>query len=192
MMATMDAKAARDTVTEYFSQGKFPEGIRLLEEHEKNLPAHVRLECWGNLNFYRRELQEAIHAYESAIALEPDYVIARYQYLVGVQLERAKDFTGAFKRYQAAIGAEPTFVDAYVELGGLLVKVGDFEGALQCYRDAVRLDPSDPANHHNLKAVLGRLAEKDPNRYGTELEAANIACETAAQGKPKKLTAHRW
>jgi tetratricopeptide (TPR) repeat protein len=189
----MDIKGVRDAVIQHFSRKEFADGVCLLEENEKNLPAHVRLECWGTLHFYKGEFQKAIHVYESAISLDPAYVIARYQYLVGVQLERAKDFVNAFKRYQAAIEAEPSFVDAYVELGGLLVKVGDLAGALQCYRDAVRLDPSDIANHHNLKAVLGRLVEAEPDRYKADLEAATTACEEMAHvGKTKELSAHRW
>jgi tetratricopeptide (TPR) repeat protein len=39
-----------------------------------------------------------------------------------------------------------------------LEKVKDYEGAAQCYRDAVRIDPKDPTNLYNLKAVLGQLA----------------------------------
>src|SRR4051812_37662894 len=101
---TMDAKSVRDTVTEQFSQGRFAEGVRLLEQHEMALPPHMRLECWGNLHYYRREFQEAVRVYESAITLQPDHGIARYQYLVGVQLERTGEFVKAFDRYQAAIG----------------------------------------------------------------------------------------
>lgn len=189
----MDVKELRDTVTQYFCQEKFSDGIRLLEEHESKLPAHVSLECWGNLYFYKRELQKAIDSYEAAISLSPDYLIARYQYLIGIQKERAADFVSAFKRYQAAIEVEPTFVDSYVELGGLLVKIGDFEGALRCYRDAVRLAPADIANHHNLQAVLSRLTQANPDRYEAELEAVKAAAEQAAQGcKPKQLPEHRW
>jgi tetratricopeptide (TPR) repeat protein len=188
-----DIKAVRDEITECFSHASFNQGSDLLAKYEALLPEHIKLECEGNRHFYKRELQEAVRCYEAAIGLMPDYLIARYQYLVGIQEEREGKFVDAFKRYQAAIEIEPTFVDSYVELGGLLVKAEDFQGAAQCYRDAVRLDPSDVANHHNLKAVLGKLAQADFDRYGDELAAAEAACDAVAQANtPRELANHRW
>ena len=137
------ATQIRDSVTSLFIEGRFGDGLRLLSQHEAELPVEVRLECVGNLHFYRRELQEAVVEYEAAIAVSPAHMISRYQYLVGTQEEKKRNFVGAFKRYQAAIEIDRSFVDAYVELGGLLVKVGDLVGAVQCYRDAVRLAPDD-------------------------------------------------
>jgi tetratricopeptide (TPR) repeat protein len=185
--------SVRDAITAHYVAGRFEEGDRLLAEQGVALPEHVRLECEGNRLFYERKLQEAVYRYEAAIRLAPDYGIARYQYLVGTQAEREQRFVDAFKRYQAAIGAEPTFVDAYVELGGLLVKADDLAGAAQCYRDAVRLDPADVGNHHNLRAVLSKLAQAEPERYRDELAAADAAHQEAAKRQPaKELRAHRW
>lgn len=176
-MSIEDANAVRDAVIEHLSRRRLNQGAQLLEENALHLPEAVRLECQGTLHFYRGELQEAVRCYEAAIALVPERVIARYQYLVGVHEERAGDIVDAFKRYQAAIEADRGFVDAYVDLGSLLVKVNDLEGAATCYRDALKLEPLEPVNHQNLLAVLGRLAQQDPARYGAELKAAEAAYE---------------
>lgn len=193
MTLTQEGKAVRDVVTGHFAKHRFDEGVRILQEQGSSLPEAVRLECSGNLHFYRREMQAAIRCYEAAIKKAPDHAIARYQYLVGTQEERQQNFVEAFKRYQNAIDAEPTFIDPYVELGGLLVKVGDFEGALQCYRDSVRLEPLDLANHHNLKAVLGRLVQLDSGRYQEELSAAEAAYQKIAQqSASRSLADHQW
>lgn len=164
------AKNIRDEVTKRLSQQQFDEGLKLLESNAATLPEHVRLECMGTHHFYRKDFQAAIRLYEEAIVLAPDYLIARYQYLVGIKNERQGNFVDAFKRYQASIEIEPTFVDAYVDLGGLLTKVEDFVGAAQCYRDAAKLDPHDVVNLYNLKAVLESLTKTDPQRYQTELQ----------------------
>ena len=83
-------------------------------------------------------------------------------------------------------------MDDYVELGGLLAKVGDFAGAAQCYRDAVRLDPTDVGSHHNLRAVLSKLAQTGPERYRDELAAVDAAYQEAVKRFPaKELRAHR-
>ncbi len=185
--------SVRDAITAHYAARRFDEGDRLLAEQGAGLPEHVRLECEGNRFFYERKLQEAVRRYEAAIRLAPDCGIARYQYLVGTQEERQQHFVDAFKRYQAAIGVEPTFVDAYVELGGLLVKADDLAGAAQCYRDAVRLDPMDVGNHHNLRTVLSKLAQAEPERYRDELAGADAAYQEAAKRHPaKELRSHRW
>lgn len=116
-MTLEQAKPLRDSLTKLFEDGAFDEGRKKMEAHG-DLPLVVRLECEGNLRFYMRNLQGAIDKYEAAIRVNPEYLIARYQYLVGTQDEKRNDLVSAFKRYQAAIEIEPTFVDSYVELGG--------------------------------------------------------------------------
>ncbi len=146
------------------------------------MPEAVRLECRGNLHFHRRELQLAVDLYEAAIRADPGRRIARYQYLVGTQAELAGKFRDAFLRYQDAIEVEPLFLDAYVEMGGLLPKVGDLVGAVRAYRDAVRLAPRDAVNHRNLVAVLKKLAEADPEEYAEELDTARQRLEAVSDG----------
>lgn len=169
------AKTIEMAITSCFLTGRMDEGIRLFEENSHLLPEVVRLECVGNLHFYRREFAEAVSRYKAANELSPDHPIARAHYLSGVQQERLGNFVAAFEQYQAAIEVDPTFADSYTELGGLLAKAEDFEGAAQCYRDAVRIQPMDVSNHHNLVSVIARLAQSDPSRYIEELETTKAA-----------------
>jgi tetratricopeptide (TPR) repeat protein len=97
--------------------------------------------------------------------VDADYDSARNHYVIALQKEREGDLVEAFKRYQSAIEIEPTFVDAYVELGGLLVKVEDLDSALTCYTDALKLDPKDPKNFSNKVEVLRSLSSASPARY---------------------------
>jgi tetratricopeptide (TPR) repeat protein len=169
VMMDSDSKFVRDAITRCFRSGNAEAAVRLFEMHRGKLSEAARLEYLGNLHFYQRHLQEAIDNYEAAIALEPDHFISRYQYLIGTQAEKNGDLTLAFQRYQNAIEIEPEFVDAYVELGGLLAKVGDLEGAAQAYRDALRLVPHELANANNLRAILMKLSSADPDKYQNEL-----------------------
>lgn len=192
-MTAVDFNPIFESITASFSRGKFEEGDRLLAVNACALPESIRLECRGNRHFYRRELQDAVRCYEAAIRLTPTKVVPRYQYLVGVQEEREGHVVEAFKRYQAAIDAESTFVDPYVELGGLLVKVEDFDGAAQCYRDAIRIEPNNAANYLNLKAVLARLALTNPGRYEAELEALEEELEKVPrESLDQLLEKHHW
>lgn len=189
-MTADDACKVRDVIIDHLSQGRAAEGERVLAENSDSLPEHVRLECQGVVHFYKRQLQDAVNCFEAAIALAPEVVIARYQYLVGTQAEKAGDFVQAFERYQAAVEAEPTFVDAYVELGGLLTKVEDLEGALRCYRDALVIEPDDPFNHHNVIAVLDRLVALGNSEYVGELDSARTAL--AALPEDRKPAVRQW
>ena len=180
-------------VTSLSSAGRIYDGERLFLENVDQLPEALRLECLGNLYFYKRDLQTAVDHYEAAIVLAPERVISRYQYLVGTQEERKGDFVAAFKRYQAAVDAEPTFLDAYVELGGLLAKIKDYEGAAKCYRDAASIAPHDASVIYNLRAVLSQLAVKDPDRYNKQLKDVEVAYEKLAQAYgAEPIQGHSW
>jgi tetratricopeptide (TPR) repeat protein len=173
-MNSNESKSLRDLITNLFARGEFDEGMRRLQGAE-GIPAPVELECLGNFLFYKRELQNSVEKYEKAISIDPGYMISRYQYLVGTQDEKRGDLVAAFKRYQAAIDIEPSFVDAYIELGGLLVKVEDFEGAAQCYRDALKISPDDIMIYFNLKSVLKKLVNDAPDKYREELAEVDKA-----------------
>jgi tetratricopeptide (TPR) repeat protein len=164
----------------------------VLDRVQSMLSPATLLECQGNLHFYRHELQEAVHKYEQAMQIDHDYDAARYHYIVGVQMEREQDFVGAFKRYQAAIEIEPTFVDSYIELGGLLVKASDYEGALTCYTDAVRLDPNDLGNLSNRASVLEVLQAQDGPRFKEQYRVALAEFEAAKQRLPAIDEAAQW
>jgi tetratricopeptide (TPR) repeat protein len=171
-------------ITGLLSAGQIQEGTEAIERAKSTLPLPVFLECMGNLHFYKREIQQALNKYEEAMRADADYDAARYHYLIAVQKEREGDFVEAFKRYQSAIEIEPTFVDAYVELGGLLVKVEDFEGALTCYTDALKLDPKDLKNFANKVEVLRSLSNTNPARYAEQYRAALSEFENAKARLP--------
>lgn len=174
MNISTNARQVRDSITALFERGSFDEGLGRLKQ-ASDLPKVEEMECLGNLHFYKRELQDAIRRYEFAILMDPDYRIARYQYLVATEDEKRGDFVSAFKRFQDAIDIEPRFVDPYVDLGGLLVKVGDLEGAAQCYRDAARMEPTNLGILYNLKAVITKLATAQPEKYRGDLREVESA-----------------
>jgi tetratricopeptide (TPR) repeat protein len=153
---------------------------QLIKANRDQLSDQEHDECVGNVHFYAKRYQEAVLCYEAAIESSPDYDCARYHYLLGVQAERAGEIVNAFQRYQAAIEIEPTFVDAYIELGGLCGKIEDFEGAYQCYTDAAKLDPKDIAIRYNLVRVLSELVKKAPAIYACALRDAQVAYELAS------------
>jgi tetratricopeptide (TPR) repeat protein len=167
-----ETKQFRVSLIKCLSDKNFEEGIALFNEKSNSLSEIVRFECIGDINFYQRKFTEAIRFYEAATEISDEHVIPRYLFLAGIKNEISGNFIDAFKYFQAAIEAEPSFIDSYVELGALLMKVGDFEGALRCYEDAVRLDFDDLSNHDNLKAVLSELNLKNHGLYEEKVKTA--------------------
>lgn len=179
-------------ITRLLSDGQIREGAEALANETASLPRPVLLECVGNLHFYKREFPEALSKYEEAMNSDVEYDVARYHYLIGVQHERQGDYVEAFKRYQAAIEIEPIFIDSYVELGGLLVKVGDYEGALTCYTDALKLDRTDLRNFSNRVHVLQLLCSRDSAQYSDEYLAALSDLEIARERLPRVGESASW
>lgn len=177
-------------ITNLSRAGKYAEAECLLKtsdisDSEKN-------ECVGNIHFYKREMQKAIYIFEHVLESDEQYDCARYHYLIGVQQEMAGNLEDAFKRYQAAIEIEPSFVDSYVELGGLLYKVEDYKGAHQCFSDALLLDESDIGVFHNNCMALAKLADVEPNEYAEKYRVAQEIYEIKKPvlGLPKER--HSW
>lgn len=179
-------------ITDMLSSGQIEDGAAAIECARSTLPSPVFLECVGNLHFYKREFQQAINKYEEAMRADADYDSARYHYLIAVQKEREGDLVEAFNRYQSAIAIEPTFVDAYVELGGLLVKVEDIEGALTCYTDALKLNPKDLLNFANKVEVLRALYNANPVQYAEQYRVALSDFEDAKTRLPAIHESANW
>ncbi len=149
-------------------------------------------EILGNAAFYSRDFQKAVSFYEEAIAKSPEYMIAPYQYLVGFSHAQKDELVEAFKRYQDAIEIDPSFVEPYVELGALLMKVQDFKGAVKCYTDAISVDPTDIGNYHNLVAAYQQLDKEEPNIHSVNLELVTQEYEKAKRELPEAEEALLW
>ncbi|HKA41083.1 MAG TPA: tetratricopeptide repeat protein, partial [Burkholderiales bacterium] len=93
----------------------------------------------------------------------------------GVTLE-SRDAAAAVQAYEQAIAADPSLVEAYLNLGWLLHEAGRFAKAASVYRDAIKANGSDPVLLYNLGVVL-----EDMNRKSEAMEAY----EAALRGDPE-------
>ncbi len=88
-------------------------------------------------------------------------------------------------RIEQAIAADPTFLDAYINLGSLLHEAGRLAQAERVYRDASQACGNDPALLYNLGVLLDDL-----NRKNEAMETY----ETALRGRSRSggLPFHVW
>jgi tetratricopeptide (TPR) repeat protein len=77
----------------------------------------------------------------------------------GVALER-EDADAALNAYRQAIAADPSLLDAHINLGRLLHEAGRFAQAEQVYREAARVCGSDPVLFYNLGVLLDDMDRK--------------------------------
>ncbi|PQO46771.1 hypothetical protein [Blastopirellula marina] len=179
-------------ITQLLASNSRSKAISLIESSQERLSESEYQECLGNVHFYNREFQQALPFYDRAFSASDDYYCARHYYIAGVQMEQMGRLAYACEQFQAAISIEPTFVDAYVELGGLLVKIEDFEGALQCYTDAISLDPNDLAIRHNLVQVLTELATRAPATFSEPLRTAQAEYDSLKQTQEQPGPGRVW
>jgi len=109
-------------ITHLLSAGQIQEGAEAIKCAKNTSALPVFLSAWGICTFYKRELQQAINKYEEAMHADADYDSARYHILIAVQKEREGDLGRSIGSATNQRLRSSTFVDAYVELGGLLVK----------------------------------------------------------------------
>lgn len=180
------------SITSLLNAKKTEEALSLMESESKGLTEAEKQECVGNYHFYKGEQQQAINKYEEIITRYPDYYIARYHYILGVKDEVAGRIPEAFNRYATAIEVEPTFVDSYIEMGGLLFKIKDYKGSAKCFERAIEFDPYDLRVFHNLKAVYEVLAKEDPGGYSDKKKRIDADYEMLAKELDSLPDNHLW
>jgi len=117
----------------------------------------------------------------------------------GVALE-SEDAESARRAYEGAIAADPTFLDAYINLGSLLHEAGRPADSERVYRDAIEACGSDPALLYNLGVLLHDLDRKSEamDAYETALRGDseladchyNLALLCKELGKPREAIRH--
>jgi tetratricopeptide (TPR) repeat protein len=98
----------------------------------------------------------------------------------GVAQER-EDAEAARGAYERAIAADPTFLDAYINLGSLLHEAEYLAQAERVYRDAIAACGNDPVVLYNLGVLLDDLKRR---------KEAMEAYEIALRGDPDLADCH--
>ncbi|MFQ3566214.1 MAG: tetratricopeptide repeat protein [Aggregatilineales bacterium] len=101
------------------------------------------------------KLDEALIAYDRALALQPDYawVWARK----GRALRLLERYEEALACYEQALSLQPSYAWGWKGKGIVLERIGRQEEALACYRRATELDPNDVWNWYNQADALFKL-----------------------------------
>lgn len=102
---------------------------------------------------------EAMHAYETAIRIQPDFPVALNN--SANTLKQMGRFDEAIARCQEALRLKPDYSTAYNNLGVTLVAMGRLEEASCTFEKALQLMPGDVVARTNLGAALVRQGRYD-------------------------------
>ncbi len=119
---------------------------------------------WLALALARTQLKDpeaAIKAYDKAIELYPDFVMAYMGRAYARTLtDDVKQVSLAIADYDKALRLHPGLVYAWFNKGNIFYANGDYTTALQCYGEALRTDPSFAAALFNRGITYLRLGNK--------------------------------
>lgn len=136
----------------------------LLDVAVAALPASVPLlQAQGEALMHLRRYQQALAPYERLRALEQPPSRATLLHS-GFCLEQVGRIDEAADFYRQAIAADPDFLEAHVDLAGVLWRMEDFEGALRHAQRSVELGPEHPYAVRILGTALlslGRVREAE-------------------------------
>ena len=122
----------------------------------------------GNDAFASERYGDAREAYDRALKTMPDR--PELDYNSGNTLYREQRFAEAGTRYDDAFpDAERLLArDTAFNSGNAQLEAGNLEEAIELYKQALRIDPSDEDAKHNLELALEEIEEQQPENEGEE------------------------
>ena len=93
----------------------------------------------GNALKEQGKLEEAIEAYNKALAIKPDYAEAYNN--MGNALKEQGKLEEAIEAYNKALAIKPDYAEAYYNMGNALKEQGKLEEAIEAYNKALAIKP---------------------------------------------------
>lgn len=107
----------------------------------------------GQTALYQGKGDEAVHCFEQALQIDPDFVEAHLM-LAEWMLDTKKE-SQAKQHYYAAVGINPSFfTQAWMQLGELELNEGRYDKAKENYTQFLKLDKKNPDLHSKAKHGL--------------------------------------
>jgi len=141
-----------DNVRKLLRQAKYPQALTLVEKSLKTNPQDPQMRFWQA--FMLDQMGQTAAALTIYQNLSQDYPeLAEPHNNLGVLYAAQGDYPRAKVAVEAALRANPNYAAAHENLGDLMVQL-----ARQSYEQALRLEPTQHAPAHKIKALQPALA----------------------------------
>ncbi len=170
-----NAKAAALLGLQYMQGRYYTDAVDTLRTVVEIDPGNVDLRgLLVDAHYRNHDFERAVDVARMALADFPDRPNSHYQ--VAWQLENIGEFAEARKHAARALEIAPEFTEARQLLAETVLRLGDAEGSLAHFRQALVEDPTSGPTHAGLGKALVQL-----KRY----EEAVSAMETAVEIEPR-------
>jgi tetratricopeptide (TPR) repeat protein len=141
-----------DNVRKLLRQAKYPQALVLVENSLKTNPNDPQMRFWQA--FMLDQMGQTAAALTIYQSLSQDYPeLAEPHNNLGVLYAAQGDYPRAKVAVESALRANPNYAAAHENMGDLMVQM-----ARQSYEQAVRLEPTQHAPAHKIKALQPALA----------------------------------
>lgn len=124
-----------------------------------NAEARPLVEALAELLLNRKRYADGLKVYEQLLPLAPEDPKTLLHY--GFCLEHVHRLEESVARYREAIAQRPDFLEAHVDLAGVLWRLGDYDGSLGHAEKAVSISPDHPFAVRILGTALLHLNRLD-------------------------------
>jgi tetratricopeptide (TPR) repeat protein len=129
--------------------------------------------------------RDAIDALQRALAIEPRPEVG---FALGTLYLHEGDFARAAAALEAALAAQPRFVDGYITLAAVLKARGQLPESIDALRRAIALQPDSWSAHASLATALQLAGEADAGRQETAV-AERLRIQAALEREATTWTA---
>jgi tetratricopeptide (TPR) repeat protein len=157
------------SIASLYTQGQHNQVLNQVLQLQQQFPRSVNLfNIIGAAHKSLGKLEEAIEAYNKALAIKPD--LAETYYNLGNALKDQGKLEEAVDAYNKAISLKPDLADAYYNMGNALKDQGKLEEAVDAYNKAISIKPDHAEAYYNMGIAL-----KDQGKLEEAVDAYNKA-----------------
>lgn len=173
---TLTLRRKEETVSRYSGAQ-----VVSISEVNQQVPQAARKEYEQGVKLAGKgKLQQAIEHFQQAVAIYPDYLIARND--LGAQYLKLKRLDEAAEHFRIALRKNPEYYNSRFNLGLVMVEQKNYADAIAQLNQAIAIDSSQPAAHLWLGIALLQAGELP----GAEHELA----KALIMGSPNFAVAH--
>jgi predicted TPR repeat methyltransferase len=151
--------------------GRVGEAIPLMRQAAQIEPKPAVFNDLGSLHLAAGDSALAIGAYEAALRVDPDYLLARLN--LADMLSETGRVHEAIDSYREVLARDPTSVDAQVGMAVAMLRAGQYAAAIAACEAALKMQPGHIPALHAMAIALGKSGDKT-SAIATEQQALTL------------------